>query len=50
MVYRKAPVHDDFDSGFLQASCYGRVANAHLHPYESGFDLEHGIEQRWYML
>jgi hypothetical protein len=50
MVYCKAAVHDNFDALCLQAVCNVRVADAYLHPDENGFDLEHGIEQRWYVL
>jgi hypothetical protein len=50
MVYCKAPVHDHFDACCLQARCYGRMAYAYLHPDENWFDLEHSIEQRWYVL
>ena len=50
MVYCKAPVHDHFDARCLQARGYARVANPDLHPDQNGFDLDHGIEQRWYVL
>ena len=50
MVYCKALVHDNLDAGRLQAPGHVCVANADLHPNENGFDLEHRIEQRWYVL
>ena len=50
MVYSEAPVHDHFDAGCLQAPRDTGMANAYLHPYQNGLDLEHRIEQRRYVL